>query len=97
MKKPKQKHLPLKTVPAAKLASKVWTPPVELPEGKLISKREMLDLVPLSYPTVWKLMQEGTFPRAIAIGAQNFWRDSEVREWINSQPLRQFKNDKVRA
>ena len=34
---------------------------------KLISKRELLDLIPLSYPTLWQMMRRGEFPKSIKL------------------------------
>ena len=65
---------------------------VELP--KLISKRELLQIVPLSYPSIWNRMRRGEFPRSIKLddtGAKVAWILSEVEEWIASRPRVQLK------
>jgi predicted DNA-binding transcriptional regulator AlpA len=33
------------------------------PAARLLSKGEMLDKVGVTYPTIWKLMRDGAFPR----------------------------------
>ena len=35
---------------------------------KLISKAELLALIPLSYVTIWELMRRDKFPRSIKLG-----------------------------
>jgi predicted DNA-binding transcriptional regulator AlpA len=60
---------------------------------RLISKPEMLDRIGLSYPTVWKLMQEGKFPRSVVIGAKTAWVESEIEAWIAALPRRRLKGD----
>jgi predicted DNA-binding transcriptional regulator AlpA len=39
--------------------------------SKIIFKRELLKRVPLSFPTVWKMMRAGTFPRARVVGGKS--------------------------
>jgi len=44
---------------------------------RLIDKRQLLERVPLSYPTIWKRMKAGTFPRPyVENGAKNAWTDN---------------------
>jgi predicted DNA-binding transcriptional regulator AlpA len=47
-------------------------PDVGLPPIRLISKSELRKRVPLSFPTIWKMMQQNRFPRARVIGAKAF-------------------------
>nr|WP_283827539.1 AlpA family phage regulatory protein [Bradyrhizobium diazoefficiens] len=56
----------------------------------------MLFKVPLSYPTIWKMMQDGTFPRAVAVGQANCWKENEINNWLANRPLRRFKNDRIK-
>ena len=35
---------------------------------KMISKRGLLGLIPLSYPTIWQLMRRGKFPKSVKLG-----------------------------
>jgi prophage regulatory protein len=60
--------------------------------ARLLSKNEMLDRVGVSYPTVWKLMLTGAFPRAVVIGGgKNAWLEHEVDEFIAKLPRRRLK------
>lgn len=75
--------------------------PAPLPTGdqqgrdiRLWTKPELLKRVPLSYPTIWKRMREGTFPRSRYLGPfKTVWLACEVEEWILSTPLRGLKGD----
>lgn len=60
---------------------------------RLIPKSEMLDRVGVSYPTVWRWMRDGSFPRGVAVGTRTFWRSDEIDAWIAALPLRRLKGD----
>ncbi len=51
---------------------------------KLISKRGLLDLIPKSYPWIWKEMRAGRFPLPVKLGdgpnAPNAWYADEIAE-----------------
>jgi predicted DNA-binding transcriptional regulator AlpA len=63
------------------------------PPVRLIFKRELLQRVGLSFPTIWKMMQQGRFPRARVIGSKSVWIESEVDDFLAALPLRQYKGD----
>ncbi len=63
------------------------------PPARLIFKPEVLHRVGLSFPTIWKLMQLGRFPRARIIGGKSAWIESEIGDFIATLPLRRYKND----
>src|SRR4051812_34247792 len=54
----------------------------------LIFKRELLKRVPLSFPTIWKMMREGRFPRARIIGGKSAWLESEIDQFLTDLPVR---------
>ena len=61
---------------------------------KLISKRELLNLIPLSYPAIWTRMRAGEFPLSVkldAAGSKVFWYLDEVQTWIESRPRSELK------
>ena len=60
---------------------------------RLIFKREVLRRVGLSYPTIWKMMREGRFPRSRVCGGKSAWLEAEVEAWIEGLPIRQLKGD----
>jgi prophage regulatory protein len=64
------------------------------PPPRLLSRAEMLRRVALTYPTVWKMMIAGTFPRGRAIGnGRVAWLESEIEGWIESLPRQRLKGD----
>ena len=61
---------------------------------RLLSRAALLAIVPLSYTTIWEMIQRGEFPRAIVIGIQKVaWRENEILEWIASRPQQVLKAD----
>ena len=70
-------------------------PPPIAPRGapRLIDKHELLDKVPLSYPSIWQRMQDGRFPRSRSIDGRSFWVEAEIDEYIANLPIRRLKAD----
>ena len=68
-------------------------PPAPL-GGRLLSKREVLAVVGISYPTLWSMMRAGTFPRSRVAGGKSVWLSSEIEDWLSQLPLRQLKGDR---
>jgi predicted DNA-binding transcriptional regulator AlpA len=60
---------------------------------RLIGKPELLDKIDVSYAFLWKLMQNGEFPRGRAVGDRTMWVESEVDKWIHSRPKRKLRDD----
>jgi predicted DNA-binding transcriptional regulator AlpA len=60
---------------------------------RLIERAEVLDKVPLSYATIWKMMRAGAFPRSRVIGDRTVWLEREIDAWIDALPNRQLKGD----
>lgn len=55
---------------------------------KLIKRAELLTLVPMSAPTIYRNIQRGLFPRPVKIGPQHVaWRLSQVEQWMADLPL----------
>lgn len=61
--------------------------------SRLIFKREVLRRVGLSYPTIWKMMRQGRFPRSRVCGGKSAWLEDEIDTWIEGLPIRQLKGD----
>ena len=60
----------------------------------LIAKREVLERVPYSYPTIWEKMRRGEFPRSVALddaGTKVAWYADEIDEWIESRKRVELK------
>jgi predicted DNA-binding transcriptional regulator AlpA len=61
---------------------------------RLLTKRQVLDLTHVSYPTIWNWMRRGTFPRSRSLGHDGqkiVWLASEVEQWMTSLPVRELK------
>jgi predicted DNA-binding transcriptional regulator AlpA len=52
---------------------------------RLLPRRELRTLVPVSDMTIWRWERDGFFPRHLSINSRNYWRLSEVREWMDRQ------------
>jgi prophage regulatory protein len=63
------------------------------PGARLLSKGDVMDKVGLSYPSIWKLMREGTFPRSVVVGGKVLWVEAEIDEYIARLPRRQLKGE----
>jgi predicted DNA-binding transcriptional regulator AlpA len=85
---------PTKKVPAAQVepAQKVAAM-VAANQVRLISKPEVLDRVGVTFPTIWKWMREGKFPRSRELGGKAAWIEAEVEAWIANLPVRRLKGD----
>lgn len=55
-----------------------------LSNDRLMLKKEVLSYIPVSPKTWDRWMKDGTAPRHIRIGRQNFWKASDVHNWIES-------------
>ena len=62
---------------------------------RLLNKKQVLEIVPLSFPTLWKLMRLNQFPlpRTVGstVGSRPYWLASEISEWVSSRPQRSYK------
>ena len=64
---------------------------------RLIGKAKVIARVGLTYPAVWRLMNEGRFPRSVALAGKVFWHEDEVDKFIASLPRKVLKSDKRQA
>lgn len=50
---------------------------------RLIRLKEVIDSTGLARSTIYKYIDEGTFPRSVSLGDRAVaWVESEVQEWI---------------
>jgi predicted DNA-binding transcriptional regulator AlpA len=61
---------------------------------RFLSKKQVLDRVPLSFPTLWKMMQRDEFPRSRLASGKTVWLESEIDAWILSRPRCEYKADR---
>jgi predicted DNA-binding transcriptional regulator AlpA len=67
-------------------------------EVRLISRKEVLDRVGVTYPMIWTWMMEGTFPRSRDMGNRKTgWVEAEVNAWILALPIRPLKSEKQKV
>jgi prophage regulatory protein len=53
---------------------------------RLISMKEVTARVPFTKVHIYRLMNQGEFPRSIKIGKRRVcWRESELEAWINAK------------
>ena len=70
------------------------------PPPRLLSKAEVLRLVPVSYPSLWAWMKRGEFPRPRKLSPCSNrigWVESEILEWMKNLPPQEFKDDEKDA
>lgn len=64
---------------------------------RLLSKREVVAMVGVSYPTLWSWMRRGDFPRSVRLTdgpcPRVAWFASEVQAWLRSRPRSRLKGD----
>ena len=67
-------------------------PPARL-GAHLLSKREVLAIANVSYPTLWSWMRQGKFPRSLAVGGKSMWVSTEIEAWMAALPRCRLKGD----
>jgi len=60
---------------------------------RLLFKREVLERVGLTYPTIWAWMQKGKFPRSREVGGKIAWLEGDIDAWIAALPVKRLKGD----
>ena len=69
----------------AHLMSMSKRPRRELPADidRVLSTRELLDWLPLSYTTIWRMVRDQEFPPPLRLGRSRYgWRRSMVLAWL---------------
>jgi prophage regulatory protein len=50
---------------------------------RIIRKRELINMIGLSDPTIWRMEKDGTFPKRIRLGGNSCgWLESEIMVWL---------------
>lgn len=53
--------------------------------GGFLRLNQVLDLIPVGKSTIYYLMQKGTFPKQVKLGAKlAVWRKSDIETYINN-------------
>jgi predicted DNA-binding transcriptional regulator AlpA len=63
--------------------------------ARLLSRREVMDRIGVSYTTLWSWMRLGKFPRSREIGGKIAWIEAEVDRWIANLPVVKLKGDEA--
>jgi prophage regulatory protein len=69
-------------------------PADDSPAARLITRRDVLDRVPISYPALWAAMRAGTFPRSRQVGGRALWIEAEINAWILALPIKPLLGEK---
>ncbi len=57
-------------------------------QDRLLRRREVEKISGMSRSSIYRLMQEGDFPRPVRVGpAAVRWKASDIVAWIESRPL----------
>jgi prophage regulatory protein len=62
---------------------------------RLLSRREVMDRIGVSYSTLWSWMRNGKFPRSREVGGKIAWIEAEVDRWIADLPVVKLKGDEA--
>ena len=57
---------------------------------KLLRRKEVETLVGMGSSTLYRKMDEGSFPRPVDVGGGSVrWREDDLREWLDALPKSQ--------
>lgn len=57
-------------------------------QERLLRHRQVEEITGMSRTSIYKMMQDGTFPRAVRIGPSAVrWRASDIAAWVDSRPV----------
>jgi prophage regulatory protein len=55
-------------------------------KNRVIRKPELLNMVGLSDPTIWRMEKNGTFPKRIRLGGNSCgWLENEITFWLSER------------
>jgi prophage regulatory protein len=58
---------------------------------RFLLKKEVLAIVRVSWPTLWKWIREGKFPSPVCVGEKSVWFAQDVFQWMRTRPTRLYK------
>ena len=63
-------------------------------QERIIRKPELLEIVPLSHVTIWRMEKGGKFPKRVQIGGNAVgWLASEVNQWIKQKAAERMQGE----
>jgi prophage regulatory protein len=52
---------------------------------RILTTEQVLEILPVSKSTLWRLEKQGIFPRHFKVGSRkNGWLESDVQSWIDN-------------
>ncbi len=55
---------------------------------RLLRRREVEKITAMSRSSIYRLMQEGEFPRPVRVGSAAVrWREGDITVWLESRPV----------
>ncbi len=67
-------------------------------QDRLLRRRNVEEVTGLSRSSIYRLMQEGEFPRPVKVGlAAVRWRESDITAWLESRPVAMGEFDPPKA
>jgi predicted DNA-binding transcriptional regulator AlpA len=91
---PPPRRRPVKNVPAQTVVTTVASSPYPA-NKRFVFKEEVLERIGVSFVSLWRWMADGKFPTARTVGGQSAWLASEIDDWMENCPLRQYKSREV--
>ncbi len=62
------------------------------PPPRLLTAREVMERVGLTYVSIWKKMKTGQFPAPLELSPKTLrWVEADIDRWVENLPRRQFK------
>jgi predicted DNA-binding transcriptional regulator AlpA len=59
---------------------------------RFLGKAEVTALCNVTAVTIWKWMQQDTFPKGREVGGKTCWRSDEIADWQNKRPIARVKS-----
>ena len=67
-------------------------------KDRLLRRRNVEEITGLSRSSIYRLMQEGEFPRPVRVGPTAVrWRETDITAWLDSRPVARGEFDPPKA
>jgi predicted DNA-binding transcriptional regulator AlpA len=63
-------------------------------QERLLSRKLLRQLMPVSDMTIWRWERDGTFPKHLTINGRNYWLFRDVMSWLEIQKSRSLEKVK---
>ncbi len=58
---------------------------IDLDNRALLTQKRVMQIISVSYSTLYRRWKSGQFPKPMQINSRNYWRKDEVANWILAQ------------